>query len=200
MRRREFITLSAARRCVAARGARAAAGDAGGSDFFTALRLPRPGTVCIRIPQGPEGSRLRRGPERRDRVSLGRGSDTIGCRRWRPSWSRRKVARDRRRTGHAAHGAKAATTTIPIVFASGSDPVGSSARRQPRRPGGNVTGVNFFDHRAGGQSGWKLLRELVPRAHRDRRCWSIRSLQTLRGIAATCRKRRATLGRQIHEQ
>src|SRR5215813_9442707 len=56
---------------LAARGARAAAGDA--CDWIPQQRIA--GWVCAfrhRVPPRPKGSGLRRGPERHDRVSLGR--------------------------------------------------------------------------------------------------------------------------------
>ena len=63
----------------------------------------------------------------------------------------------------ATSAAKAATSTIPIVFAIGGDPVAGGLIKSLSRPEANLTGVSFYSDQLAGKR-VELLRDLLPQA------------------------------------
>ena len=164
MKRREFITLlGGIAACMAARGARAAAGDAGG-------RVPDQPGATMTEPNLADAFRrglseagyvegrnvaieYRFAENQHDRLPA-LAADLVG----------RKVAVIAATGGgNSILAAKAATTTIPIVFTIGGDPVQEGFVASLNRPGGNITGISLFGTMVGAK-GLGLLHELVPNA------------------------------------
>ena len=166
LERREFITLlgGAAAWPLAARAQQPAMPVIG---FLGSASPELSATALARVPPRPERNRLCRGPERGDRISLGGGPKRsiagAGGRSGSPSGGR-----DRRAGGTpAALAAKAATTTIPIVFYVGGDPVELGLVASLNRPGGNVTGVSHVERGAGAEAAGAAARA---GAHGDHHC------------------------------
>jgi putative ABC transport system substrate-binding protein len=74
---------------------------------------------------------------------------------------------------NAALAAKRATSTIPIVMASGSDPVALGLVASLRQPGGNVTGLTSINSELASKR-LELLRNVAPRASRIAILWDKR--------------------------
>lgn len=75
--------------------------------------------------------------------------------------------------------AKSLTSTIPIIFTSGVDPVDAGLVKSLGRPEGNVTGISFFSTEAGPKH-VELMRELLPRASRFAVLLNRRNLEAAR--------------------
>src|SRR5262249_48887643 len=111
--------------------------------------------------------------------------------------ARRRVAAIATPAGNLASiAAKAATTTIPIVFSVGEDPVKLGLVDSLARPGGNATGFNNFNVETTAKR-LGLLHDLVPKAIRIAVLVNPANAQvtetTLRGISEAARN----LGLQI---
>jgi len=84
----------------------------------------------------------------------------------------------------AAIAAKRATSTIPIVMATGSDPVALGLVTSLRQPGGNVTGITSINSELSAKR-LDLLRTIAPRASRIAMLWDGRDAGSPLGVQET---------------
>ena len=92
--------------------------------------------------------------------------------------------------------AKAATTTIPIVFGVGDDPVRLGLVTNLDRPGGNATGINFFVNEVAAKR-LRLLHDLVPKAVRIAVLVNLAKASTEEFTLRAVQEAAPTLGLQI---
>jgi putative ABC transport system substrate-binding protein len=97
---------------------------------------------------------------------------------------------------NAVSAAKAATTTIPIVFIVGGNPVQQGLVASFNRPGGNVTGISFLNNELTAKR-LGLLHELVPTAARFALLVNPGNTTNLASLTEDVQAAASTVGRQI---
>jgi putative ABC transport system substrate-binding protein len=93
--------------------------------------------------------------------------------------------------------AKAATSTIPIVFAHGIDPVQSGLVASLNRPGGNVTGVSLLQAELVGKR-LELLHELLPSAAVVALLFNPTNVTVIQFETSNLREAARSLGLELH--
>jgi ABC-type uncharacterized transport system substrate-binding protein len=161
MRRREFITLVSGATVTWPLAARAQQQTVPVVGFLRPTRAEESGHLVAAVRQG-----LRESGYSNDKVAIefrwaDGGEDRL------PKFAAELVALQVSAivgaSAPATRAAKAATASIPIIFAVGVDPVAAGLVSSLNRPGGNTTGVTFYDIPITGKR-LALLRELIPTA------------------------------------
>lgn len=98
---------------------------------------------------------------------------------------------------YASQAAKAATTTIPIVFGVGEDPVRLNLVSSLARPGGNATGYNFFAAEVTAKR-LELLHALVPKAVRVAMLVNPANVPVAETTSREAREAARAIGLQLH--
>jgi putative tryptophan/tyrosine transport system substrate-binding protein len=111
---------------------------------------------------------------------------------------RRRVAVIAAFGNNPAFAAKAATTTIPIVILAAEDPVGLGLVASLARPGGNLTGINFFNAELSAKR-LELLHALVPTAARVAVLVNPASVATTESTLRDLEPAAGAMGLQIQE-
>ena len=161
MRRREFVTLLGGAAALAGSGAGAAAFDAGDwlpqesrcSRFIYLVTALRQGLKEAGYVEGQNlAIEYRWADNRSDRIPA-LAADLV----------RRQCAVIIAGGNAPTHAAKAATSTVPIVFVTGEDPVNLGFVASLNRPAGNVTGVTFYGGALVAKQ-LEVLHEVLPKA------------------------------------
>ena len=161
MKRREFITLLGGAAAAWPLAARAQQAGQGLPDRFSVGQSRRISGCHRSFPPRASRPRLRGGSQHRHRVSVGGGQAGTDARTWRRNSSGSRSMSSLPRVPSTPAAAKRATSTIPIIFMSHADPLGSGHVASLARPGGNITGLSLMMTETN-VKGLELLKEAVP--------------------------------------